>query len=243
MLVQQAASELADNSSLALDRLRTLINGDYAGKTARLPTERALADQFGISRRSVRRALEVLEAEGRVWRKQGSGTYVGPRPDQHQLPHALGIIAAETDFMEVMEARLRLEPQLAQLAALRARTEAVERLREINQRIADSTDSDSRELWDSAFHRQIAKCAGNRLMLTLFDIIDSVRQDPSWQTIRARARSAAYLVTYVDQHAAIIDAISRRDPIASGSSMREHLMTLQDNLIRQTSLEGLSDGS
>jgi DNA-binding FadR family transcriptional regulator len=189
----------------------------------------------------VRRALEVLEAEGRVWRKQGSGTYAGPRPDPR--PSDIGQIAVDTDFMQVMEARLRLEPQLAQLAALRARPADVERMREINLRLTESGDSDSRELWDSALHRQIAKSAGNRVLLTVFDIVDSVRQNPAWQNIRALARSEAAMATYVDQHSAIIEAIGSRNPVAAGTSMREHLMTLYDNLIRQTSLESLSDAS
>ena len=233
--------EALDNSSIALDRIRALVNKAFSGKEGKLPTERALADQFAISRRSVRRALEVLEAEGRVWRKQGSGTYAGPRPDPR--PSDIGQIAVDTDFMQVMEARLRLEPQLAQLAALRARPADVERMREINLRLTESGDSDSRELWDSALHRQIAKSAGNRVLLTVFDIVDSVRQNPAWQNIRALARSEAAMATYVDQHSAIIEAIGSRNPVAAGTSMREHLMTLYDNLIRQTSLESLSDAS
>ncbi|WP_099865531.1 FadR/GntR family transcriptional regulator [Pararhizobium haloflavum] len=233
--------EGVDNSSIALERLRALVNRAFSGREGRLPTERALADQFGISRRSVRRALEVLEAEGRVWRKQGSGTYAGPRPEP--VATEIGRIAADTDFMEVMEARLRIEPQLAQLAALRAKPAAVDRMRDINQRLRESGDSDERELWDSALHRQIARSAGNRVLLTLFDIVDSVRQNQAWQTIRARARSDAAMRAYVDQHEAIVEAIGKRDPVAAGIGMREHLMTLNDNLIRQTSLESLSDAS
>ncbi|WP_151987412.1 FCD domain-containing protein [Rhizobium sp. EC-SD404] len=228
-----------DNSSLALDRLRTLIRALPQGADAKLPTERQLADQFETGRRSVRRALEVLEAEGRIWRKQGSGTFVGPRPENQRNP--FGDIAAETDFMEVMEVRLRIEPQLAQLAALRAKPDAISRMREILVRLDESADSDSRELWDSALHRQIARSAGNTLFLAMFDLVDRVRQDEAWQSIRGRARSAAYLAVYAEQHRTIVDAIGRRDPVKAGEEMRRHLMTLHDNLIRQTSMESLSD--
>ena len=50
-------------------------------------------------------------------------------------------------------------------------------------------DGDQHELWDSAFHRAIAEAAGNRLMLGLFDAIDAVRREPSWQHLRELART------------------------------------------------------
>ncbi len=72
-----------------------------------------------MSRRAIRRALEVLEAEGRIWRRQGSGTYAGQRPDEAGTSMSARLIA-ETNLFEIMEVRLRIEPQLAQLAAIRA---------------------------------------------------------------------------------------------------------------------------
>jgi DNA-binding FadR family transcriptional regulator len=234
-------ARLTDKSSLALDRIRKMLNETSFGPDGKLPTERAIAEQLGISRRSVRRALEVLEAEGRVWRRQGSGTFARPPPSD--LHGRIGQIAAETDYMEIMEVRLRIEPQLAQLSALRAKSEAIERMRQILRRLDESEDSDGRELWDSAFHRQIAKSAGNRFFLTIFDVVDRVRQDAAWQAIRARARSAAYLAIYSQQHHTILEAIARRDPVKAGEAMRQHLMTLYDNLVHQTSLGSLSDAS
>lgn len=229
----------ADNSSLALDRLRGLLQDGGTARSGRLPTERALAETLGISRRSVRRALEVLESEGAVWRRQGAGTFVGPKPVERADPS--GAIAGATNFMEVMEVRLRVEPQLAQLAALRATAGGIDKMHDIIARLDAASDSDSRELWDSAFHRQIATSAGNAFFLAIFDMVDSVRQDDAWQNIRARARSRTHLATYARQHRAIAEAIGARDPVGAGIAMRDHLMTLHDNLIRQTSLEGLSD--
>ena len=156
-----------DNSSLALERLRQMLRDIPATGDSRLPTERQLAESLGISRRSVRRALEVLEAEGLVWRRQGAGTFAGPRPDT--LTEHEGL---EANFSEVMEVRLRLEPQLAQLAALRASPGAIARMRDLIVRLEDSDDADGRELWDSALHREIARAAGNRFFLMIFDSMD-----------------------------------------------------------------------
>lgn len=230
------AGESTGNSNYALDRLRDLLRSGGLEVDGRLPTERELSTSLGVSRRAVRRALEVLEMEGRVWRRQGSGTYAGPRPDS--LSGHVGSIVAGTDPMEVMEVRLRIEPQLAQLAAMRARASDVERLYDLAGKTEQSTDADSQELWDGALHRLIAQSAGNGLFLAIFDVINRVRQDPAWQTIRERARTAARTAPLIHiQHMAIVDAIAARDPGKAGEAMRQHLLTLQENLVRITSLD------
>jgi DNA-binding FadR family transcriptional regulator len=228
--------ESSGNSNYALERLRELLRSGGVDPDGRLPTERDLSTSLGVSRRAVRRALEVLETEGRVWRRQGSGTYAGRRPDG--LSEHVGSIVAGTNPMEVMEVRLRIEPQLAQLAAMRAKPDDVDHLYELAIRTRDSTDADSHELWDGALHRLIAQCAGNRFFLVLFDVINRVRQDPAWQVIRERARTASRTAPLIhSQHMAIVDAIAARDPARAGEAMRQHLLTLQESLVRITSLD------
>ena len=229
-----------ENSNYALEKLRDLLrNGDF-GTDGKLPTERTLSDRLGLSRRAIRRALEVLEAEGSIWRKQGSGTYVGQKPSEWS-DHVETIVAG-TNFMEIMEVRLRIEPQLAQLAAMRAKPDDIARMRELAQKIHVREDADGKELWDGALHRQIAQTAGNLLFLSIFDMINRVRQDEAWQTIRERARSNANTMSISNaQHAAIINAIAARDPAKAGEAMRQHLLMLQERLIRQTSMDHLED--
>src|SRR3546814_10347691 len=70
------------NSSLALERLRGIVDQLEQEGRRQLPTERELAEQIGVGRRAVRRALAVLEAEGRIWRRQGAGTFLG-RSEEH----------------------------------------------------------------------------------------------------------------------------------------------------------------
>ncbi len=78
-----------DNSSkLALDALRQIVAQHASFPQRALPTERDLAADFGVSRRAVRRALSVLEAEGQVWRRQGKGTFVGPTPPSAAMSFA-----------------------------------------------------------------------------------------------------------------------------------------------------------
>lgn len=223
------------NSSLALDRLRRLLDAGDHGADGQLPTERELAERFGVGRRAVRRALDVLEIEGRVWRRQGSGTFVGPGPGFSRLSSLdpIRLLTAKTNMLEVMEVRLRIEPAIAQLAAIRAAADRVERLRRLAARIADSRDADGRELWDSAFHRTIAEMAGNTLFLALFDVVDQVRQEDAWRHIREAARSQNQLALYNRQHAAIVTALADRNPGAADAAMREHLLALTGSLTPQ----------
>lgn len=227
-----------DNSSLALERLRSMLRDIPATGDSRLPTERQLAETMGISRRSVRRALEVLESEGLVWRRQGAGTFAGPRPDTLAEHTSL-----DANFSEVMEVRLRVEPQLAQLAALRASPTAIARMHDIIGRLEATEDADGRELWDSALHREIARAADNRFFLMIFDSMDRARHDEAWRALRERARSRANLAQTMRQHRELVDAIADHDPIRAGAAMRAHLMSLHEGILRLTSLEALEDAS
>ncbi|WP_296022081.1 FCD domain-containing protein [uncultured Agrobacterium sp.] len=231
-----------ENANFALERLRELIAVSAFGRDGKLPTERTLSERLGAGRREIRRALEVLEAEGLIWRRQGAGTFLGQKPDSWG-DHAASLVPG-TDFMEIMEVRLRIEPQLAQLAAMRAKPSDILRMRETCAKIYERTDADWRELWDGSLHRLIAQSAGNQLFLSLFDVVNRVRQDPSWQAVRERARRVDdTLKESRDQHAEIIDAIAACDPAKAGEAMRNHLLTLQERLIRQTSMDHLDHGA
>jgi len=203
---------------------------DSAFEGERLPPERLLAAQIGIGRRALRRALEVLEAEGRIWRHQGKGTFLGPRPAQ--APTSLEELSRRTNPLEVMDARLEIEPALARLAALRASNGDIERLLRLAEKTASSSDADSRELWDGALHRAIAEVAGNSLLLAIFDLMDRIRQDATWRALRERARSHNRQQTYVEQHRRVIAAIAQREGHAAEQAMREHLDLVRDGLLK-----------
>jgi DNA-binding FadR family transcriptional regulator len=224
---------------LALDGLRHMVAQQAAFPQRALPTERELAVDFAVSRRAIRRALAVLEAEGQIWRRQGKGTFVGPTPPSAAMSFAR--LSSRTNFSEVMEARIYLEPALASLAALRASGEQMAILRRLAERTthqqhASEPDAEGIELWDSALHRGIAEAAGNRLMLDIFEMLDAIRLDPAWRDLRQRARNTDRLSTYSHDHHDIIGAIESRDPAKAATAMRGHLRALQqalDHVIQQ----------
>jgi DNA-binding FadR family transcriptional regulator len=220
----------ADSSNFALGRLRARLDDSSSEGEQRLPPERVLAAEIGIGRRALRRALEVLEAEGRIWRHQGKGTFLGPRPARN--PTNLEELSKRTHPLEVMDVRLEIEPALARLAAMRATNGDMERLLRLAEKTASSSDADGRELWDSALHRTIAEAAGNSLLLAIFDMVDRIRQDTTWRLLRERARSGERQQIYVEQHRRVIAAIAQREAHAAEHAMREHLELVREGLLK-----------
>lgn len=222
----------SENATLALTSIRKMIDSGRFPADGRLPTERELSANLGVGRRAVQRALEALEAEGIVWRQQGKGTFVGLPPDPNRSLAAK--IVEETDPISMMEARLAIEPSLAELCARRATADDVAKMRHLAKRTAGSADSDGIELWDGALHHFIARVAGNPLLMAAFTLLDQVRADDVWQSQRHRARSPERADQYYRQHGAIIDAIEARDGDAARSAMTAHLRLLLDNLLAAT---------
>ena len=189
----------------------------------RLPSERDLANECAVSRRHVRIALDALEAEGLVWRRQGKGTFAGQPADP--TGDLAARITGETDALQVMEARLCIEPELAALCAIRMTADEARRLHMLARRRFEATDPHATELWDSAFHRLIAQCARNKPLLTAFALLDKIRSNPDWVAMRAKARSSASLTVTHSEHTAIVDAIAARHSDMARTAMRDHLAT------------------
>ncbi len=220
-----------DRIATAAERLRALLSETGSAPDLPLPPERDLSARFGVSRRIIRQALAALEAEGRVWRRQGKGTFPGPAPAV--VVPTVPRMAARTTFVEVMEVRVSIEPVLARLAADRASAEQaalIARLAALTAEQPPDTPAATLEDWDGALHRAIAEAAGNRLFLDLFVLVDRIRHDPAWQGARASVRTPDRLRRSAAEHVAIADAIARRDGDEAARVMERHLGALRDAL-------------
>lgn len=201
--------------------LLELLNEGRLGPNGRLPTERELSQQTGAPRRLIRRALATLEAEGLIWRRQGKGTFAGQ--PMEPLSALAQKITGASEPMEVMEARLCIEPEIAALCATRATPEEVVRMWTLARHVYEVEDDEMTELWDSALHRLIAQCARNRPLQTAFALLDDSRSTQSWQGARARARTHRSLREAHAQHIQIVSAIEDGNANAARQAMRSHL--------------------
>ncbi len=219
-----------DDINVVRARLQGIIESGSLPADGRLPTERELSESMGVGRRAVRSAFDILLSGGLIWRQQGKGTFAGQAPDRTQVLAAE--IVGETNFAEVMEARLCIEPTLAAMAAKHALPADIERMRNLAHRTVEATDPESIELWDGALHRLIARTADNRPLLTAFSMIDEIRSTAGWMGMRQKARSFETLRISDGEHHAIIHQIEAGHAQGAEDAMRQHLTTLSSNLKR-----------
>lgn len=194
---------------------------------SRLPAERVLCEEFKLKRNQLRKALDILEAEGRIWRHVGRGTFIGPRPVLNLGD--VNYLSDQTSPTEVMEARLAIEPQLARLAALHGTKADFAELRGCNRRCKAAREWRVYEAFDSKFHRAIAAATRNKLMISLFDTLNTVRRSTVWGLLRPTELPPADHLSF-QEHDNIYDAISSRDPDRASEAMRTHLRTVRDRI-------------
>src|SRR5688500_8428972 len=146
---------------------------------ARLPTERELARRFSVPRNAVRRTLAQLEAEGSITRHVGRGTFLAGTADAGARPFAADSFH-HTSPAELMEARLRIEPALAELIVTNATPADFERMEMCLDKAERATTLNEFELWDAALHQAIAKATHNRFVIRVLDMVTAVRQQAEW---------------------------------------------------------------
>ena len=208
----------------ALQSLRNYLSDQELALNGRLPPERQLCTELGLTRGSLRKAMAVLEAEGQIWRHVGRGTFFGPRPvlnlsdveylNEHSRP------------TEVMEARLAIEPQLARLAAVHGTSSNFSEMRRCKRLCKSAAEWRVYESWDNNFHQAIAKATCNKLLISLFDTLNIVRRSTVWGQLRSTRLPPANHSSFAE-HDAIYDAIVGRDGDSAADLMRAHLRSVR----------------
>nr|WP_159993273.1 FCD domain-containing protein [Roseomonas sp. 18066] len=220
----------------ALQALRAHLAGLSLPEGARLAPERDLAAKLGLSRRALREGLARLELEGQLWRGVGQGTFLGPRPATEPAR-----LMPPGQPLDIMEARLALEPQLAGLAAAKAGSEHLASIDQAVRRGSETGDLDSWGRWDTALHRAIAQAAQNPLLLALFEQLESCRVRGEWSMMRASLVDEAVRRRGIAEHRRLADAIAARDPAAAHAAMWDHLQSVA-SLIRDALRAGQAWG-
>jgi DNA-binding FadR family transcriptional regulator len=212
-----------------LTQLRAyLVNHGQSGAD-RLPPERQLAQDLGVSRGTLRRALAELEQEGLIWRHVGRGTFLGDRPIEPL--HDLSEVMRRTNPAGVMEARLAFEPELARLAALHATSADLEELAVCVRESRAAPDWRSYEYWDNQLHRGIAQATGNVVLLSLLDSLNIIRRAVTWGRLRRDPQHLDPEHHSFAEHDAIVAAIVERDAEAAAAAMRIHLRSVRTHLL------------
>lgn len=210
-----------------------LASGSYAAG-AKLPTERAIADQLDVPRSAVRNALAALEAEGAIVRLIGSGTFVAqPAASEARSGVRPALITlTETSPTEIMEARLAIEPRIAAIAVAHATASDFERMEMCNRKGEASESFAEFEQWDAALHQAIAEATHNRLIVALYTAITRARDQADWGELKRKSQSAERRDAYREEHRRIVAALRDRDAVEAEAALLQHLRHVRQNLLR-----------
>jgi GntR family hexuronate regulon transcriptional repressor len=223
-LYQQVANAIAES----------IRDGHYP-PGGRLPSERDLAEDYKVSRPTVREAMIALEIRGLVEARHGSGVYVTDAPEPEAPAPELDIGA-----FELTEARRLIEGESCALAATTITDEELAQLAAILDDMVDENDRDIRgDLADRRFHVAIARATRNSALVTVIENLWDLRyKSPLCRVMLERARQVG-VRPLIDDHQEILLALKARDPKASRNAMREHLGRVIDNLLTATEIDAL----
>ena len=210
------------------DQIRELIQQGGFDTGTRLPPERDLAQQLGVSRPSLREALIALDVEGSVEIRSGSGVYVSaPAERPPKATAALGESPSE-----LMQARAAFEGSVVMLACAHVTEPALQRLRDIVKGMRSEVVKRRMPIdHDRQFHLAIAEMSGNSVMVRIVAELFDERHSPISAKLSSRYENARTWNLALKEHEAILRAIEARDPLAAQSAMRTHLKLSEERWV------------
>lgn len=219
--------------SVAAQIAEMIDDGAYPPGT-RLPGERELAEQLGVSRVTIREAEIALQAVGRIEIKTGSGVYVCANRASH------GAVLPKASAFEVTEARLLIESESAALAARNISDEGIARLGELIGQM-QSGDEDAANEADEQFHLTIAEASNNAVMLHTISSLWRMREEIPEVKATYEAVCVHDADTRTEEHRAIFEALEARDPVSARKAMREHFHRLLEAMLDATEKQALAE--
>jgi DNA-binding FadR family transcriptional regulator len=182
-----------------LDKLRTRVW--RAGH--RIPTERALSDEFALSRSTVRRVLADLKRKRLITQTVGSGTYVTDQVQEALIEMAIGNATA-ADFA---------------------------RMDECNAHAEAATTLEDFEKWDAALHEAIAEAAHNSFITGVFRLMSQARAQGEWGVLKRRSATPERRLDYQREHRALVAALKNRDAERAKALCLAHLVHVRVNML------------
>lgn len=214
-----------------VDKIEALIDGGVYPVGSRLPPERELAENYEVSRPTVREAIIALEVRERVEVKTGSGVYVTQKNKQ---PANVKPISA----FELTQARALIEGEAAAIAATTITEQELSDLKDTLVRMGSGIDADQA---DQEFHEIISSATRNNAILVSIENLWSLRKTipeivASYSTVCSKSDSDR-----LTEHTAIYEAIASKDPAKARGAMHQHFNRLINALFDASEAEALEE--
>ena len=222
-----------------VQQFHSLIRQGVLQHGARLPSERLMAEQFRVSRSSVREAIRSLELQGLLVSKRGSGTFI----NTEDMDSVVALIASTLSsgretLKEIFEVRHLLEPQIAAVAARRANEEEVRRLGEIleeqqEQIEARETGVDA----DTAFHFALASATHNSALVKVVSAVEDILRRSRDLSLQEPGRPQRSLAS----HRQILKSVRAGDAEAARQDMEHHLTSVEPEILASVPARAFSN--
>lgn len=218
---------LGETVRIVVDRLVARVQcGDYP-PDSRLPSERALATELGVSRNTIREALDVLENRKMIRRRQGSGSFVIYQSDSQPTPNS-GSLGENTSPLDHLIVRSIIEPEMIRLAVmnmtpleLEALARTVARIETIRTNVSDFLQH------EEDFYRCIAKATRNPLLEACYELTIEVCRLSSRTALMRKHLTPDRIQNYQTRFNSLFNAIMSRDVEAAVEITKLHLVEEQ----------------
>lgn len=193
-----------------------------------LPTERELAQSFGISRGTLREAFRILEREGLIETRPGGGRFVSNNFNREYDKNKIIENIERATIIELLEAREIFEIGIVELAAIKGTEQDIKEIEIALEKWGKiDINSDDPINPDQAFHLSIAKATNNVVLYNLIDLHMDLLQKTRSKTIEIPGRKNEIY----NEHYTIFKAIKDHDPIRAKQALLEHLNRVKQNIL------------
>ena len=207
------------SEQLANDLRQMILNKDLIPGD-KLPNELVLTEQLNVSRSTVREAIKTLRSENILEVRRGLGTFVSATPGVKDDPFGVHFMDEGPMLRHFYEVRLVVEPQMAHIAALRANEAEIAEIRKAYEEVKEAIEAgrDHTEA-DIHFHNIIAASTHNPIMQRILPVINEGIKS-GYEETKDVQESGSHVL---EQHRAIMHALTRREPDEAREAMRHHI--------------------
>lgn len=232
---------VSESTPIFVQIARQIIEAIQSGDIAlgsRLPSEAELTRQFAVSRASVREALCSLQFAGYIESRRGSGTIVISNAARGTEQLWEGGLTVAGNILDILEARLLIEPETVRQAAINPSSSAVRHLHKLLEGMdltINHPELNGRT--DLGIHLLFAKSCQNPFLSSITEHLVTKSEGKLWRNIRDQAWNEGILPrTWLEHHRSIAHAIAERNPDRAEGAIRSHLVSVVENVLSSAEL-------
>ncbi|WP_027632217.1 FadR/GntR family transcriptional regulator [Clostridium hydrogeniformans] len=214
-----------------INQIKEMIIEGKLKKGDKLPSERDMAEQLGVSRASIREALIALEVVGLTESKQGSGNYIKETFDNTLIePMSIMFILEDISIKSLYEFRRVLELEAVVISAKRIENSEIQVLEEVIDNLRNSNSEDEKSTLDKEFHYIIIKSTKNPLIINFFETISKLMDNFIKSSRGAILAAEETKDVLMSSHEKILESLKERNEENAYKEMKKHLDLIKNAL-------------